>query len=83
MCSRVFSLRFLQSHVESCLISSEAAETTKLNGSHSRKGQNHMVDLTDPESVPLDYALRCVEFLLMSPCFEFLLMSQCPPLLHA
>jgi hypothetical protein len=52
MCHRVFSLRFLPNHVESCLISTEAADPSSKSGDGQKNGGVGVVDLTDPSGAP-------------------------------
>ena len=48
MCHRVFSLRFLPSHVDSCLISTEASDPSAKAGDAQNNAGDGVVDLTDP-----------------------------------
>lgn len=47
MCHRVFSLRFLPSHVESCLISTEASEPSGKAADVQKHPRDGVVDLTE------------------------------------
>lgn len=53
MCNRVFSLRYLQSHVDSCLISTEATEPSTKGGDGQKGDGDGVVDLTEQPGVGL------------------------------
>jgi hypothetical protein len=52
VCHRVFSLRFLPNHVESCLISTDVADLSSKDGDGQKNGGSGVVDLTDPSGAP-------------------------------
>lgn len=67
MCNRVFSMRFLASHVNSCLISTEAADPSAKAGDVQKKGGDSVVDLTDPAGASPHPFRMCVR---RGPCTD-------------